>query len=121
MSNNLNSSFNLNEKNSLILITILILITSSLIFYYTKYSLKKNNLKLEDKEILKKIYENSNGNNWDIKYKENWLNNECKLGDWAGIETGFSNGNEHVLELIMRGNRNFTGLFLFLFIQFVYF
>lgn len=109
---------NLNEKTSILIISLLIIVTTTLIILGSRYTLNKTskNNKLQDKEILKKVYEDGNGNNWDIKYKENWNNDDTKLSEWNGVETGFSNGQEHVLELIMRGNRNFTGNYYLLYI-----
>ena len=106
----------LTEENTLIAITVLVIFTTTLIYFYTRYSLKKpQTQKIDDKMILKEIFKVHNGINWEPKYKENWGKDDCNLSEWSGIETGFSNGNEHVLELIMRGNRNFLGLFSFLF------
>lgn len=103
--------FGFDEKTTIAMISVMILVTTVVIVLGTRYILKKSqNSQVNDRKVLKSIYDQNNGPNWDIKYSENWCKDDCKLGEWAGIEAGFANGHEHVLELIMRGNRNFTGI-----------
>jgi hypothetical protein len=101
----------MNENVTIALITFLVIVTTTLFYLGTRYAFKKASLvRVPDREVLKAVYDAGGGPSWDAKYSENWCKNDCKLGEWAGIEAGFANGHEHALEVIMRGNRNFTGL-----------
>jgi hypothetical protein len=102
----------LSEQATIALVTSLVIITSIFMFIGTRYVLRSKTAKINDRKVLKQVYDAGGGPNWDIKYSENWCKEDCKLGEWAGVEAGFANGHEHALELIMRGNRNLTGTLL---------
>lgn len=77
--------------------------------FFAFYKVKSN--KVSDRNVLTEIFDNGNGAQWEAKYKENWHVDNAPLRDWAGIEASNSKDEERVLEIIMRGNRNFTGKF----------
>mmetsp|Transcript_22546 Transcript_22546/g.32954 ORF Transcript_22546/g.32954 Transcript_22546/m.32954 type:complete len:350 (-) Transcript_22546:153-1202(-) len=99
------------ETESIALITGLVILVSALFFFAATYAMKTSKSRTPDRDVLKGVFETGGGPNWEVKYSENWCKAEKSLGEWAGIEAGFANGEEHVLELIMRGNRMFTGPF----------
>lgn len=100
------------EQLTILAITLMVIVTSIVVLFGVRFLVNRSQQsdKANDRKVLRAVYENGGGNNWDIKYSENWCKDDCKLGEWAGVEAGFANGHEHVLELIMRGNRNLTGL-----------
>lgn len=101
----------LGESSSIIIISTLVVATGIACYFGASYILKRSLLlRVKDRDILKGIYSAGGGSSWDVKYSENWCKSDNKLSDWAGVEAGFSNGQEHVLELIMRGNKKFTGM-----------
>jgi hypothetical protein len=103
------------EQLTVLGITVMVIITSVVLLFGVRFLVNRSQQsnKANDRKVLKSVYESGGGNNWDIKYSENWCKDDCKLGEWAGVEAGFANGHEHVLELIMRGNRNLTGVDFF--------
>ncbi len=94
---------------AIILSTIFLVIS---IYFYKKSPKKKSD---DDRESLKAIYNNGNGLKWEAKYSENWLTSE-PLNQWGGIEANYSDGNECVTEILMRNNRQFSGMSIFYFI-----
>jgi hypothetical protein len=108
------------EQLTVLAITLMVVLTSIVLLFGIRFLMKRSqqSSQVNDRKILKAVYESGGGNNWDIKYSENWCKDDCKLGEWAGVEAGFANGHEHVLEFIMRGNRNLTGLPLTLYALF---
>ena len=101
----------LGETSSIIIISTLIIATSVSCYFGTTYILKKASLiRVPDRDILKAVYDAGGGPSWDAKYSENWGRSDKKLSEWGGIEAGFAHGNEHALEIIMRGNKKFTGM-----------
>lgn len=98
-------------KSPTFIIAIVVVIASIIIAVIARKM--KTNIEETDPDrlVLQKIYKAGGGPNWEPKYSENWLKAECPIGSWAGIEGGFANGHEHVLEMVLRGNRNFIGTF----------
>jgi hypothetical protein len=100
----------LGENSAIFMIGTLVIATTIACYFGATYILKRSSLLgVKDRDILIAIYNAGGGSSWDVKYSENWCKSDNKLADWAGIEAGFSNGHEHALELIMRGNKKFTG------------
>ena len=101
----------LGETTSILIISTLIIATTITFYFGTTYILKKAALiRVPDREVLKAVYDAGGGPSWDAKYSENWCKSDKKLSEWAGIEAGFAHGHEHALEVIMRGNKKFTGM-----------
>lgn len=89
-----------------VVIVLTIVFLSVTAYLYKQASTRR----LPDRDVLQRMYKEGNGEKWEAKYSSNWLQ-PCPISQWAGIEGGIANGNEHVLEILMRGNRNFTGPF----------
>jgi hypothetical protein len=103
----------LGESSSIVIITTLVIATTILCYFGTTYILAKASLiRVPDRDVLKSVFNSCNGSSWDLKYSENWCKSNTKLADWAGIEAGYANGHEHALEVIMRGNKKFSGMFI---------
>ena len=90
-----------------VVIVLTIVFLSVTAYLYKQASTRR----LPDRDVLQRMYKEGNGEKWEAKYSSNWLQ-PCPISQWAGIEGGIANGNEHVLEILMRGNRNFTGMLL---------
>lgn len=103
---------NIDFTSPIFITSVLVIVITIMIFIFAKLLKKSNSQNVEpDRAALVKIYKNAGGDSWDKKYSENWLKEDAPISTWAGIEGGFSNGSEHVLEFIMRGNKHFTGNF----------
>jgi len=85
----------------------LIVIAIGAFIIFSKLKTKK----VSDRKVLTDIFDNAGGLQWESKYTENWNAEDKPLSQWAGIEAGVTNDDERVLEIIMRGNRNFIGKF----------
>ena len=98
------------EKNmTSMMMTGVVIILTIVFLSVTAYLYKKaSTRRLPDREVLQRMHKEGNGDKWEAKYSANWLQ-PCPISQWAGIEGGIANGNEHVLEILMRGNRNLTG------------
>jgi hypothetical protein len=100
---------NFDFKSPTVIIAVLVVFATIVLIVITKKAKKSYSIVDPDRLVLEKIYKTAGGSNWDIKYSENWLKSDAPIGTWAGIEGGFANGKEHVMEFIMRGNRQFIG------------
>lgn len=130
--------FGIKDENVLLafILTGSVLLASYIFFRITSYfkTTKENqyqpdltNPNQTDREILEVIFKENGGLSWAPEFRKNWLSKEAwdnwKLettrnpfmtsptGKWGGVEIDCIFGKDHVLELQMRDNVNFTGNF----------
>ena len=110
---------------SMLLSSYLLFQISSVIFNRKQ---KKSNLEssASDRDVLEVIYKENGGSSWLPEFKKNWMSKDAwetwkidltrnpfltnPAGKWAGIEIDVIYGKDHVLEIQMRDNVNFTGM-----------
>jgi hypothetical protein len=97
----------LDESMLLKIAAAVVVILLGALLTYSKMKPKK----VQDRKVLTEIFDNGGGVQWEQKYKENWNKEDMALGNWAGIDAGNVDNEERVLEIIMRGNKNFIGKF----------
>mmetsp|Transcript_33403 Transcript_33403/g.34035 ORF Transcript_33403/g.34035 Transcript_33403/m.34035 type:complete len:383 (+) Transcript_33403:262-1410(+) len=116
-----------------LILTASVLAASYLFFIVTsiwKNSPSKRNASSPDKtdrDILETIFRENGGMNWAPEFRKNWMSKPAwetwkmdmtrnpfmssPSGKWGGVEIDVIYGKDHVLELQMRDNVNFTGCF----------
>lgn len=96
-----------NDMMMKIAATCIVLAIGALLFVF---SLSKSR-RTSDRKVLTEVFDNCGGVQWESKFKENWNTEDLALREWSGVESGVVDGEERVLEIIMRGNKNFIGKF----------
>lgn len=67
--------------------------------------------KVSDRKILVEVFDNGGGVKWEEKFRKNWNSEDVPLSEWSGVESSIVDNEERVLEIIMRGNKDFVGKF----------